>query len=361
MSENKIPRRPHDIDVATFRALTARDDVTAVHVRDVDHGTATRARLDITGAPELPSTAFVKLAPTKPAERFFNRFMALAHNEAEVYGRLHPELAQVMPALYGAASDGHGRAVVILEDLSLRDADFPPLATGATAAQALAVAGALATVHQKFWQSTRFDADLAFLSPARSRNTRLGPHSWHLLRTIPKDFYDIAPPQFRDEAKMLIENRWDIAALMRTYPQTLLHGDTHLGNICFVGDRPVLFDWQVSSCGPAVKDLAYFAATSIDSDIRRAIDTDLVRTYVDTLNADGTTRLNFDDAWESYRLLAFTAYIAAGVTAAFGRRLQGEAPTRAGLDRAVQAVGDFGSLDLLRARIDGTDSGRKSS
>jgi hypothetical protein len=352
LSKKKIPRRPHDIDVAMFRMLTARDDVTAVHVRDVDHGTATRARLDITGAPTLPATAFVKLAPTKPAERFFNRFMALAHNEAEVYGRLQPELGLVMPALYGAASNGRGRAVVILEDLSLRNAEFPPLATGATAAQALAVAGALATVHQKFWQSPRFDADLAFLGPARSRNTRFGPHSWHLLRTIPKDFYDIAPPRFRDEAKMLIDNRWDIAALMRTYPQTLIHGDTHLGNICFLGDRPVLFDWQVASCGPAVKDLAYFAATSVDSDIRRAIDADLVRTYVDTLNADGTIRLSFDDAWESYRLFAFTAYIAAGVTAAFGRRLQGEAPTRAGLARAVQAVGDLGSLDLLRARLE---------
>ena len=352
MTDNMIPRRPTDIDAATFRALTARDDVTAVRVRDVDHGTATRARLDITGAPELPATAFVKLAPTRPAERFFNRFMGLAHNEAEVYGRLHPELAQVMPALYGAASDGRGRAVVILEDLSLRDADFPTLATGASAEQALTVAAALATVHQKFWQSARFGTDLAFLGPAQSRNSRLGPHSWHLLRTIPKDFYDIAPPEFREEAKMLIANRWAIAALLRTYPQSLIHGDTHLGNIGFVDERPVVFDWQVSSCGPAIKDLAYFAATSIDTDVRRAIDTELVRTYVDTLNADGTMRLSFDDAWESYRLLVFTAYIAAGVTAAFGRRLQGEAPTRAGLDRAVQAVRDFGSLDLLRARLD---------
>lgn len=349
--QQRIPRRPHDIDVTTFRALTSRDDVTAVHVRDVDHGTATRARLDITGAPDLPGTAFVKLAPTRPAERFFNRFMALAHNEAEAYRRLHPELSEVMPGLYGAASDGRGRAVVILEDLSLRGAAFPPLATGATDEQALAVAGALATVHRKFWESSRFDADLAYLGPTRSRNTRLGPHSWHLLHTIPKDFNDIAPPEIRAQAKMLIKHRWAIAALMRTYPRTLIHGDTHLGNICFVGERPMLFDWQVTSCGPAVKDLAYFAATSIDSDTRRAIDTDLVRAYVEELNADGITRLTFDDAWDSYQLLAFTAYIAAGVTAAFGRRLQGEAPTRAGLDRAVQALRDFDSLALLRARL----------
>jgi len=334
-----------------FRRLTSRDDVTAVHVRDVDHGTATRARLDITGDPERPGTAFVKLAPTRPAERFFNRFMALAHNEAELYRRLHPALSDVMPDLYGAASDGRGHAVVILEDLSIRDAVFPPLSTGATATQALAVAAALATVHQKFWQSPRFSGDLAYLGPTRSRNSRLGPHSWHLLRTIPKDFNDVVPQEVRDEAKMLIKQRWAIAAVMRTYPHTLIHGDTHLGNICFVGDRPILFDWQVTSCGPAVKDLAYFAATSIDSDTRRAIDTDLVRTYVDTLNADGTERLSFDDAWDSYRLFAFTAFIAAGVTAAFGRRLQGEATTRAGLDRAVQALHDFDSLGRLRARL----------
>ena len=327
-----------------------------MHVRDVDHGTATRARLDITGTPDLPGTAFVKLAPTRPAERFFNRFMGLAHNEAEAYRRLHPELSEVMPELYGAASNGRGQAVVVLEDLSVREAVFPPLEHGATAGQALAVAGALATVHRKFWQSPRFDADLAYLGPTRSRNTRFGPHSWHLLRTIPKDFNDIAPPEIRAKAKMLIKHRWAIAALMRTYPHTLIHGDTHLGNICFVGDRPVLFDWQVTSCGPAVKDLAYFAATSIDSDTRRAVDIDLVRTYVEELNADGITRLTFDDAWESYQLFAFTAYIAAGVTAAFGRRLQGEAPTRAGLDRAVQALRDFDSLGLLRARL-GQDAG----
>ena len=346
-----VPRRPHDIDVAMFRDLTSRNDATDVRVHDVDHGTATRARLDITGAPDLPRTAFVKLAPTRTAERFFNRFMDLARNEAEVYRHLHRDLAEVMPDLYGAASDGRGRAVVILEDLADRDAVFTPLATGAGAAQALAVAAALATVHQKFWKSPRFEGDLAYLSPARSRNTRLGPHSWHLLRTIPKDFNDVVPQEIRNEAKWLIKQRWAVAALMRTYPHTLLHGDTHLGNMCFVGDRPILFDWQVSSGGPAVKDLAYFAAVSIDSDIRRAIDADLVRTYVDALNSDGTVRLTFDDAWDSYRLFGFTGFIAAGVTAAFGRRLQGEATTRAGLDRAVQALRDFDSLALLRAQL----------
>ena len=260
--------------------------------------------------------------------------MALAHNEAEAYRRLHPELSEVMPALYGAASDGRGHAVVILEDLSVRDAAFPPLATGATAEQALAVAGALATVHQKFWESPRFDADLAYLSPTRSRNTRLGPHSWHLLHTIPKDFNDIAPPEIRVGRRRCSSSTAGRSrhscAPIRTRSSTAIHTwatsvSSAIGPCCSTGRSP--------PAGRPSRTSPISLPRPSTSDTRRAIDTDLVRTYVDTLNADGTTRLTFDDAWDSYQLFAFTAYIAAGVTAAFGRRLQGEA-TDAGRPRS---------------------------
>ncbi len=348
-----IPRRPADIDAATFRAITQRTDVTAVRVRDEDHGTALRARLEVTGREDLPRSTFVKLAPVRPAERLFNRFMNLACNEADVYRLLGHDLADIVPNAYGAQSDRHrGRAVVIMEDLADRGARFVPLSAGATAAEALSVARMLGGLHRRFWMSERLiDGDLAQFGPSRSRTTRVGPRSWHLLRTVPRSFDDIVPPHFRRQAAMLIEHRWAIAGLMQNEPHALLHGDTHLGNICFVGDGPVLFDWQVAACGPAVKDLSYFACTSIDIDTRRAIDDGLVGAYVAALNADGTERLTFDQARESYRLFAFTAYIAAGVTATFGRRLQGEEPTRAGLHRAVQGVRDLGSLELLAQRL----------
>jgi aminoglycoside phosphotransferase (APT) family kinase protein len=357
LTANGVPRRPHDIDLSVFQGLTARDDAVAIRICDVNHGTATRARIEITGAPGLPTTAFAKLAATRPAERLLNRLMGLAHNETEVYRLLRSELNDVMPNVYGTASDGRGRAVVIMEDLASGGAVFPPMEVGATAQQALAVAAALAGLHRTYWMSGRFagHGDLAGFGPNRSRSSRFGPHSWHLLRTIPRDFDDVAPQDVRSEAKMLITQRWPIVRLMRTYPYTFTHGDTHLGNMCFRDDRPILFDWQVASSGPAVKDLAYFAATSIDPETRRTIDRQLVTTYVNALNSDGITRLEYDQAWDSYRMFAITAYIAAGVTAAFGRRLQGEAIARAGLDRAVQALRDLGSFDELRRRLRGMD------
>ena len=113
----------------------------------------------------------------------------------------------------------------------------------------------------------------------------------------------------------------------------------------------MLFDWQVASCGPAVKDLSYFACTSLDIDTRRAVEDRLVETYVAHLNADGIERLTFAHAWDSYRLFAFTAYVAAGVTSVFGRRLQSEETTRAGLRRAVQAMNDLESMAILQQRL----------
>lgn len=315
-----------------------------------EHGTALRARLAVDGAAGLPDRVFVKLAPVRPAERLFNRMMNLAANEARAYRLLGGELGDSVPRVYGTAERG-GRAVVLLEDLTDRAARFPTLVDGVGADEALAVARALGTVHRLFW-GREHDADLAEFTPAASRSTRLGPHSWHLLRTIPKDFGDIVTAAERADAAMLIGRRWDIARLMQREPATLIHGDTHLGNMCFVGDRALLFDWQMAAVGPAVKDLSYFAATSIDVATRRSLDHTLVDAYVQALNGDGVQRLSRDRAWESYRLFAFTGFVAAGVTAAFGKRLQGAATTRAGLARAVAAMTDLESLKSLQDRLD---------
>jgi len=348
-----VPRRTTDLDAGTFCALTGRTDVTAVQINNVEHGTAVRARVSVTGSRHLPQQVFVKLAPVRPAERLLNRYMALAQTEAEIYRLLNTELAAVMPKAYAAQYDpGKGRAIVIMEDLADRDARFLSVEAGCTAADALAVAAALGDLHRKFWMSDRLrTGDLIDLSPARSRSTSRGPRSWSLLRMIPRRFHDVIPADVRSQTSILVERRWMIAELIGTYPHTLIHGDTHAGNICLIGDRPVLFDWQVASCGPAVKDLSYFACTSLDIDTRRAVEDRLVETYVAHLNGDGIERLTFAHAWDSYRLFAFTAYVAAGVTSVFGRRLQSEASTRAGLHRAVQAIGDLGTLAILRDRL----------
>jgi hypothetical protein len=259
----RIPRRAHDLDASTFRALTGRSDVTAVRIDGVEHGTAVRARIAITGNSDLPARAFVKLAPVRPAELLLNRYMDLAQTEALIYRQVNAELAWLMPKVCGAQSDPRSsRAVVIMEDLTERDARFMSVAEGCTATDALAIAASLGGLHRRFWMSDRLlTGDLVGLSPTMSRSTTRGPRAWPLLRLIPRRFHDILPASLRAETSMLVTHRWSIAALIGTYPHTLIHGDTHAGNICFVsgvlrsgGQRPVLLRLYLARYRNASRD-----------------------------------------------------------------------------------------------------------
>ncbi|WP_137146828.1 phosphotransferase [Mycolicibacterium sp. CR10] len=345
-----VPVRPDAITAEVFRALTGRADVTGVRLVGEDHGTAVRARLQVTGSPDEPGTVFAKLTPTRPVERLFNNLMGLGHNEVEVYRRLGDELRGVTPDVYGAASD-RGRSIVLMEDLALRDARFGDVAGSCTPDEAVAVARALAGFHARFWESGRFTTDLACFTPPAARSVSRGPQTWRLVALLPRRYHDVVPRGVRDDSRILRTRRHAVAAALRDFPLTFLHGDTHRGNICFVGDRPILFDWQVAAQGPGLKDLAYFAVTSLDPDVRRAVERDLLITYLDALHASAGPRLSFARAWDDFRMLAVTGYTAAAVTAAFSGRLQGEEVTRAGLNRAAQAVQDLDSFAELRRRL----------
>ena len=345
-----VPVRPEGITAEVFGRLTGYAGVTGVSVLAADHGTAVRARLQVTGPPGTPDQVFAKLTPTRPVERLFNVAMRLGRNEVEVYRRVGAELGEAAPAVYGAAS-ARGRSVVLMEDLALRDARFGDVAGSCTPDEARAVARALARFHAAFWESPRFATDLAVFAPPAARSVTWGPHTWRLLAAIPRRYHDLLPQSVRADAQKLRRQRRAVAEAMREVPLTLVHGDTHRGNICFVGDRPILFDWQVAAQGPGIKDLAYFAVTSLDTDVRRRIERDLLGEYLDALQVNSGPRLGFAAAWDDFRMLAVTAFVAAGVTAAFGARLQGEAVTRTGLDRAVRAVQDLGSFTELWRRI----------
>jgi thiamine kinase-like enzyme len=345
-----VPVRPDDITTEMLRGLTGRADVTEVRLLSEDHGTAVRARLEVTGSPGQPGRVFAKLTPTRPMERLFNDLMRLGRNEVEVYRRLGKDLGDVAPTVYGTASS-RGRSVVLMEDLALRGARFGDVAGSCTPEEAVAVAKALAGFHANFWLSPRFASDLVCFTPPAARSVSWGPQTWRLLALLPSRYRDIVPRQVRADARILRTRRRAVADVLRDFPLTFVHGDTHRGNICFVGDRPILFDWQVAAQGPGLKDLAYFAVTSLEPDVRRAIERDLLTEYLDALYAKSVPRTASSQSWDDYRMLAVTAYIAAAVTAAFSGRLQAEEVTRAGLDRSAQAVQDLDSFVELRRRL----------
>ena len=139
--------------------------------------------------------------------------------------------------------------------------------------------------------------------------------------------------------------------MWRSLPQSLLHGDTHRGTLGFDDTGVTLFDWQVAGQRPAYKDMAYFAATSLAPEVRRSIERDLVREFVEAVRVGGGPDINEAAAWDAYRLLVVTGYVAAAFTAVFAGRLQSDDTVRAALARAVAAVRDHDSLARLHAQF----------
>ncbi len=138
-------------------------------------------------------------------------------------------------------------------------------------------------MHGRFWgQRVSDDPALAWLEPF-----------------LPWDGMEIAPLQealdrLGDDAPAeitaltighLIEGIWKpYIRTLTTTPQTLLHGDPHIGNTYLLADGQVGFlDWQVARRGNWSLDLGYFLQGALTTEDRRRHENDLLDEYRDAL------------------------------------------------------------------------------
>lgn len=69
----------------------------------------------------------------------------------------------------------------------------------------------------------------------------------------------------------------------------------------FDGDRLKVVDFQFTERGVGAADIGYLVSQGLPSNVRRGQDQDLVREYLENLEALGVTDYSFDDAWRHYR------------------------------------------------------------
>jgi aminoglycoside phosphotransferase (APT) family kinase protein len=84
----------------------------------------------------------------------------------------------------------------------------------------------------------------------------------------------------------------------------LLHGDYRLDNLLFDPQKTsvIVVDWQTITVGLPARDLAYFLSTSLDADLRKEAEPELVKTYYRHLLEHGVTGYPAAECWNDYRL-----------------------------------------------------------
>jgi aminoglycoside phosphotransferase (APT) family kinase protein len=130
----------------------------------------------------------------------------------------------------------------------------------------------------------------------------------------------------------------------------LMHGDYRLDNLLFDPERRwvSVVDWQTLGVGLPARDLAYFTATSLNSELRSAIEKDLVGEYHQALLSYGVTGYDRETCWRDYRLGMPHALLISALGFAFATATErGDDMVLTMLSRGCRAVRDLGTLELL--------------
>lgn len=258
--------------------------VATVDIALRDDGTNRRARLALTydSAEQGPASVFVKAAD--PAHKELITLTSGMFHEPRLF-RSGVPLPVEHPAVFAALIDEEAENfLLVMEDLTLRDADPRDATRPLTIEQAASGVRALARLHSSFW-GERLESHPALgwlepfvpwdgmeIAPLQAALDRLGP--------------ECPPAVTRLSIGELINDIWKpYIHSLTSGPQTLLHGDAHIGNTYLIDDTHIGFlDWQVARRGHWSLDLGYFLQGALTIEDRRVAEDRLLGDYRDALD-----------------------------------------------------------------------------
>jgi aminoglycoside phosphotransferase (APT) family kinase protein len=143
-------------------------------------------------------------------------------------------------------------------------------------------------------------------------------------------------------AELYLTQHAGVEALWNRGPQSLIHGDPHIGNVFVDGPRVGFLDWGMLTVMPSMRDVSYFMTMSMTPTDRAAHERELLRHYLDARRALGGSEITFDDAWTAHRVHA--AYTVLASFLSFAAHYDTE--ELAGFNAAFRAR-SFAALDEL--------------
>jgi len=319
-------------------------------------GTSTRAAIRVVynEAGEragLPKELFAKTT-TAFSQRILLGGGKMIDGETRFFRDFRPQVEMEAPIGYwGAADAGSWRSIALMEDIAAtRGAEFiePNARIGRDQMEDLV--RNLARLHRTFWEhpdiavlKTTTEALAAYLAAIdMKKRCEVG-----LLRAA-----EVVPERLHGRSERL----WAgvsaaIGKATDELPQTLLHGDPHIGQTYRTAQgRMGYVDWQVVMRGGWAHDFAYTVNSGCEPEDRRAWDADLLRAYLDELGTLDGKAPSFDEAWLAYRQQSMFAYAAWAFTigrAAYQPKMQSEQTCLTLLRRITAAIDDHDSLTAL--------------
>ncbi|MEZ0357973.1 phosphotransferase [Mycobacterium sp. SA01] len=285
-----------DALAAHYPSATVSD--VAIDLRD--DGTNRRARLRLSySAGTGPATVFVKAAD--PDHKELIRMTSGMFHEPRLFSS-GVALPLEHPIVYAALIDEEAYDFcLVMEDLTARGADPRDSLRPLTIDQARSGMRGLGRLHGRFWGDRVLqEPTLGWLEPFEPfdglQYAPLPSALEQLDDSTPIDVLSLSIDQ-------LVEEVWKpYIRTLTTSPQTLLHGDPHIGNTYVTPDDEVGFlDWQVARRGNWSLDVGYFLQGALTVEDRREHERALLEEYRDALGLPAEELPSSEEVWLRYR------------------------------------------------------------
>lgn len=277
----------------------------AALARDAERaGTSSSARFTLdyaadSGHADLPAAVYVKGGFDSGMRR---RTWAALIQESTFYARFGHEVPVRTADVYFAGIDEDARqGVLVLEDMTARDVRFCRVTDTVSVDFAAQVMEEIAKLHAHFWDDPRLDAQREWTRPQRVYLSWLMREAhWDACHRRPYADLIRAVLPSAEYGHAALQALW---AINDAQARTLLHGDTHCGNLFVDAEGKLGFvDWQLGFTGATGHEHAMFFHSALTTQDRRANERELIAHYREVLVASGVRDApSFDALFLSYR------------------------------------------------------------
>ncbi len=322
--------------------------VASIDVVDRAEVTNAHARLAVTydGDTTAPPTLFCKLLPVDDRRAAITS-TRMGPREVRFYRDLAPLLRLRVPEVHVAIHDESDDSFILLmEDLTASGCEVSDGTWGVDADRAAEALVGLAEIHARYEDPARRAAEAPWVPEPVFGST----YGSVMLQYGLDNHRDRLSDHFAAIAEIYIHQGKELHALFTRGPKTIIHGDTHIGNLFFDHGTIGFLDWGIINVNTPMREVSYFMNMAMNIDDRRRSDKDLLRQYLEARQAFGASEITFDEAWLAHRVHAAYCVPASCQVVTFPENMSERRRvfSDAFLSRAEAAIVDLDARGALR-------------
>jgi hypothetical protein len=304
---------------------------------------------------QLPSTIIAKLPTSFEPARSMCLQLRIYEREIQFYNEIASSSPIRTPQCYFGDFDSENEKYVLLLEDCAKYSQPNPESRSINYEHAQALTLAIAEFHARWWDDAKLTSFSALFQPnewLKDDDISVFKQIWETCSAREDFKHGLSEDGFK-ASRILYEKFHLIKEIIPQNKLTIVHSDLQVDNV-FIDDndkkRPVIiFDWATPRVWRGAADISRLLGTSLDVDMRRGTEKDLIQLYFNRLIEHGVSDYTYQECWEDYLkgYLCFTVFPLAAFMGGDRSSARGNQRTLQNISRWYSAMADNNATSLI--------------